>query len=227
MDDDRDGSAAPPSTGPRVGHDGPVSTDPTGSHLLRADPVRLAAQHRFARTVAVVLLATTAWIVVGAVVAALAVEPPLWIGFAACALVLGGLGVLMLGAVRRTRPPSDGSPALARLSPDDVVHLADGTTVALAEVTGIEQRWSVPAGRPGSPGARLGERLVRGVEVRRPELARRAQLIVFHRDPRPSVILQIGPVALPGDVDAFLAELAAAAGRHGIARWTPPPDPSA
>lgn len=199
-----------------------MSTHPDSGYQLRADPTRLAAQHRFARTAAILLLATTGWVAVCGVVAAWTVEPPLWVGFAVCGLVLGGIGLLMVGAMRRTALPATGSLVLASLSPDGVVHLADGTRVALSEVTGIEQRWSVPAGQPGSPGARLGERLVRGVEVRRPELARRAQLIVFHRGPRPSVTLQIGPVALPGDVDGFLAELASAAGSHGIAQWSAP-----
>lgn len=199
-----------------------MSTHPPGGYQLRGDPNRLAGQHRFARTAAIVMFVTTGWIVVCGVVAAWTVKPPLWIGFALCALVLGGIGVVMVAAMRRSAPPTTGPVVLASLSPDDLVQLADGTTVALSEVTGIEQLWSAPAGRPGSPGARLGERLARSVEARRPELARRAQLIIFHRGPRPAVTLQIGPVALPGDVDGFLAELASAAGRHGIALWSSP-----
>lgn len=211
-----------PSVGPGFGHHGPVSTHPGGGYQLRADPVRLATQHRFARTAAVVLLATTGWIAVCAVVAAWAVEPPLWIGFTVCALVLGGVGLLMVGAVRRTSPPASGSLTLASLSPDGVVQLADGTRVALSEVTTVELRRSGPAGRPGSPGARVGERLVRSVEVRRPELARGALLVVFHRAPGSPVTLSIGPVARPDDVDGFLAALASAAGRHKIS-WAPAP----
>ena len=90
-----------PSVGPGFGHHGPVSTHSGGGYQLRADPVRLATQHRFARTAAVVLLASTGWIAVCAVVAAWAVEPPLWIGFTVCALLLGGTELRRSGPAGR------------------------------------------------------------------------------------------------------------------------------
>jgi hypothetical protein len=202
-----------------------VSTGP-GGYVLRGDPSRLASQYRFARAAAVVSFVITGWIVVSGVVAGMAVGHLAWVGFAVCAVVFGGLGALMVGAMRRSTPGAAGRLVLAALGPDGVLELADGTVLSLAEVTGIERRVLAPIGRPASPGARLGERLVRNVEGRRPELSRSSLLITFHRGSLAPVTLPIGPVALPGDVDGFLAELAAAAGRRGIDLWSAPnPEP--
>ncbi len=203
-----------------------MSTGPDGvdsGYVLRGDPTRLAAQHRFARTTAIVMAVTTGWIVVCGVVAALTVTAPLWVGFAVCALVFGGIGALMIDAARRTAPPATGPAVLAALDPDGRLHLADGSSLSLAEVTGIEHQWQGPTGRPASPGARVAERLVREVETGRPELARSSLVITFHRGPAPAVPLRIGPVALPADVQAFVAALAGAADARGIARWWAPP----
>ena len=199
-----------------------MSNGLVGDHVLRGDPTRLASQHRFARTTSIVLFVLTGWIVVSGVVIGLTVGRLLWIGFAVSAAVVGAIGVLMLGAVRRSTPDGTGSLVLATLHPDGVLDLADGTRLSLTEVTGIERRVQGPIGRPASPGARLGERLVRSVEGRRPELSSSSLLLTFHRGRRPPVLMQIGPVALPGDVDEFLAALAAAAGRRGIPLWSAP-----
>ena len=199
-----------------------MSLGPDGGYVLRGDPARLVSQHRFARTVSMVLFVITGCIVVSGVVVGLMVDRLLWIGFAFCAVVFGGIAALMFAAMRRSTPGPAGVLVLATLSPDGVLELADGTTLPLTEVTGIEGRVLGPIGRPASPGARLGDRLVRQVETCRPELSRSSLLVTFHRGPRPPVTLQIGPVALPGDVDGFLTELAAAAGRRGIAVWSVP-----
>lgn len=199
-----------------------MSTGP-GGYVLRGDPTRLASQYRFARAAAVVSFVITGWIVVSGVVAGLTVGPLVWIGFAVCAVLVGGLGALMVGAMRRSTPDAAGQLVLATLRPDGVLELADGTVLSLTEVTGIERQVLGPLGRPASPGARLGEQLVRSVEGRRPELSRSSLLITFHRGSLAPVTLQIGPVALPSDVDGFLAALAAAAGRRGIDVWSAPP----
>ncbi len=158
-----------------------MSTGP-GGYVLRGDPSRLASQYRFARAAAVVSFVITGWIVVSGVVAGMAVGHLAWVGFAVCAVVFGGLGALMVGAMRRSTPDAG---KVSWCSPGPPAgrggDLADGTVLSLAEVTGIERRVLAPIGRPASPGARLGERLVRSVEGRRPELSRSSLLLTFHR----------------------------------------------